>query len=516
MVAPDYEVDPEALRQKFLRMKKSGGRHHGNQLFSVEQEETFVGVLQAFSMKNRGLTKAMFLREVTKLRDGSEKWNGDKWFHGFLRRHKQRLSSGVVKGLKQDRTGDVTLDDVEAWVEWFPAWFKQKGLSSLALLNVDETRITIQGDLNSAPVIESMTKRKGSRLEPTRGKGASLLPFINAAGIRVMTVYVLPLNEIGVADFPLYVVGRRNRKVFTTYYMFTETGYVNEEAWIAIMEQLKKDMANLYPGLTPIVICDNLKAHRTDAAVSWFVKNGMHMVLFPPNVTHFLQPCDDKVFAVFKRKMHMLIQERTAILTPTNKDLGSILIGIAQEVDPSIGPDIIKASFRDTGVWPFDGRKIVDNAKKNLGVAISKEKKAFDTEVVARRMSMDVISEQLGKKKHKKARLKPEKKKLYSSGELHAQTERFKQEEKEVAAAKRKARETKEQAKEAAKKARRDQRKQLTCRGRQHDGDIAPVWYSSNKWLWCEGCLTYGHCPKCDKKDAEWMREHEQACKGKK
>jgi hypothetical protein len=47
---PDHT--PSSIRNKFLRFKESGGRSHGNQIFTDSEIEEIIGCLEAFSLAN--------------------------------------------------------------------------------------------------------------------------------------------------------------------------------------------------------------------------------------------------------------------------------------------------------------------------------------------------------------------------------------------------------------------------------------------------------------------------------
>ena len=65
-VCEEFGVSAETISNKFQRMSLSGGRAHGNLLFTLGEEETLVGVAQGFSMSQRDLTLSIF-KEIAKL-----------------------------------------------------------------------------------------------------------------------------------------------------------------------------------------------------------------------------------------------------------------------------------------------------------------------------------------------------------------------------------------------------------------------------------------------------------------
>jgi len=170
----------------------------------------------------------------------------------------------------------------------------------------------------------------------TRGKGGTYIPFPNANGEMIMAVFIIPTDKNGNANFELRELERRKRGQHQTFYWFTETGYNNSDMWLAILKKFKTEFQILYPGLEPMILADNLGSHETDEILEWAVLNKVHLVFFPANATHFLQPADDKLFGLFKKILETLLQARLVTVTHNNRDLGSFLIGAAQEAQKAI------------------------------------------------------------------------------------------------------------------------------------------------------------------------------------
>lgn len=61
------DLAEEATRSWYKRWEKNDGRRHGNLLFSAEEEEELVGMLEAWSLLGRPLTRQVLLQEVKKL-----------------------------------------------------------------------------------------------------------------------------------------------------------------------------------------------------------------------------------------------------------------------------------------------------------------------------------------------------------------------------------------------------------------------------------------------------------------
>ena len=111
-----------------------------------------------------------------KRRGGSTDWDTDAWYTSFLKRHKERLRPGAVKGLKSTRVRTTVHDQIEEWAEFYPEYITEHKISAKSIINPDETRVTIQGEL-AQDGVESTGKRKRAVLEMTRGLGATYIPF---------------------------------------------------------------------------------------------------------------------------------------------------------------------------------------------------------------------------------------------------------------------------------------------------------------------------------------------------
>jgi len=242
--------------KRFIKRGGEKGKAHGNSVFTEAQELQLCAMLDAFSMVNRGLTMSFFLQHVKRLRPKDPGWNPRGWFAKFMLRHRERVSMATVKSLGYERISPTTVGDVEEWIKWFPAWVAANGLSWKWIINADETRVTIEGEQNRGKVIEGKGKRKKSKKKAHRGKLATYIPFTVSTGEVIMDVFVLPMEMLsdtrGEYAFHLKISSKGRRPWPTYYCFFTETGWLNGETWIPILEKLTKRMQLVaLPGLTP-------------------------------------------------------------------------------------------------------------------------------------------------------------------------------------------------------------------------------------------------------------------------
>ncbi len=113
-VSQEFDVSAATIRGKFQRMLSSGGRAHGHSIFTLEEEETLVGVAQGFSMLHRDLPPSVF-KDIVKLfrirvkgaSKETNEWDPSDWLAGFLERHKSKLTPSKIKRLAGIIESDV-------------------------------------------------------------------------------------------------------------------------------------------------------------------------------------------------------------------------------------------------------------------------------------------------------------------------------------------------------------------------------------------------------------------------
>ena len=90
------------------------------------------------------------------------------------------------------------------------------------------------------------------------------------------------------------------------------------------------------------------------------VKNGVHLLKFPPHTTHLLQPLDVGAFAHMKNSWKDIVadftqQKRKMI---TKSDFPNLLCHLR----PSIQPDYAISGFHKTGIFPFSPQAVSSSA----------------------------------------------------------------------------------------------------------------------------------------------------------
>jgi len=122
-----------------------------------------------------------------------------------------------------------------------------------------------------------------------------------------------------------------------------------------------------HPGLNAWLFGEQLGAHIDESIVARSMQQHVFMWFFAANTSHFLQPLHCTPFAVLKKKLKELCTDSLSQALFTKEHKKSLLSSIVFEaIKESFTPEVIKSSFKRTGVWPWDPELIQRNAQENL------------------------------------------------------------------------------------------------------------------------------------------------------
>lgn len=507
-LAKGTEFSPIALRHAYSRQANHPEKTHGNQRFTNRDESFLLGKILAHDAANRPLTRSNLI-DIAKLSFKMKKnWNGSAWVDRFLKRHAKTIKCVSGKAIKAARISETAANATEEWVTWYQNWKAEMGVVEEWITNADETRVRLDQGKGRYRFIVSSKKNMPSYQEGARGKCASYIPFVAANGTRILDVFVLP-KEGGVASITLSNLTFGRTRSVTTLFCFTETGYLSEKEWIPIIKAFGLEFRRVAPKTEPVLLCDNLGVHRTLPTLLTYREMGVHTVFFPANCSHFLQPCDDVIFALFKKTLIHRYYARIFTLEHDDKQVGQLLVEIALQIKDCITPDVVKASFRNTGIVPFQ-RDIIISRMKNM---VETDETHLDRWTkLALQVHTKMLAQLYPEPKKKRGSIVPTEARLYDSWELLQEVQKLADQKLNEKLAKIQAREER-----SAQKALKEIAKQaLTCKGVHPPPAKAPKWSEKARkghlWRWCEHCDGFGMCPDCSESHSTIMTEHENEC----
>lgn len=129
----------------------------------------------------------------------------------------------------------------------------------------------------------------------------------------------------------------------------------------------------------------------------------MLVQFLPPNTSHFLQPLDDKIFAIYKSKLAQLARRLADALASKNQRataLEIITAVSASAVAAAFSPAKIAESFSNCNIWPYRKEKIRESSLINIGeVLISKKETAapikrggYDSKALQQKAALALIA----------------------------------------------------------------------------------------------------------------------------
>ena len=152
-------------------------------------------------------------------------------------------------------------------------------------------------------------------------------------------------------------------------YIWNEGGWVNLNVWKKIVQFLRRTVGYMFESQIGIMLLDRLAPHMNVALLRMLQKANIECFLLPGKSTHFLQPLDQYPFSNFKQHFRKLVTNLDLVPINNNQPPSKLQgIVLNAELDCFTKASIMKG-FRDTGIYPFDEKLIIER----LNVEIKKE-----------------------------------------------------------------------------------------------------------------------------------------------
>lgn len=304
-------------------------------------------------------------------------------------------------------------------------------------------------------------------------------------------------------------------------YYFTETGYVNATTWGMIVADFCSVCATLYPGINVTVLADNLQVHHDETTLRQARTKNVDFVFLPPNTSHFLQPLDDLIFAIFKDQLRRFAAQFSVALSfigqkQKSSEIMSAAAAMAAEI--ALQPEVIRKAFANTFIWPWDPEGLENAARANVAITVRRKiDREVDPSSALREKAASIMATEARRSAAlvakaaaltTKVRVKADYSKSFSTDALLKSAEDSR-EAQAVAEAEKKAI---TDAKQLKRKQREEASLLITCRA----PDCAEKWgvRKGKDWLWCEHCEEFTICAEHYETAAnkDLMSAHEVEC----
>ena len=260
---------------------------------------------------------------------------------------------------------------IEALMDEFP-------YDANTVFNYDETRVFVADE--GGVCIEKVGKERAQQKGVKGRTIGTLLTFICANGTVIMSVWIYAgkkekvtdendNNQLINVDYTLPEFQRYpKRGLWPRYYAWTETGYSNSKLHDRIMGCFCNKWEKISKSCYCFVFGDQLGSHKSANVTESCLNRNILSCMLPANTSHFLQPLDNTVFARFKQvisnefKSYKLSQKTLA------HDIKMIMYETAYHAeDVAFTNRVIKRSFCNTGIYPWNSNLILAKAQQNAG-----------------------------------------------------------------------------------------------------------------------------------------------------
>jgi hypothetical protein len=515
-VSEPYGIDPETLRSKYRRAEENESGHHGNQRFSDEEEAWLVGLLRALSTLNAASTQSSFIVATRKIMNLPESWDGWAWLKGFLARHNHELKLRTGQGLTKDRNMRRIPAEVDNFCQILEILHSHFTFRPEATFAADEVSLGFtQGDIGAKRIV-AFEQEQANILFKAHYHYSSAFPFFSASNsVIALFIFVKAVPGTGPVKLNIPETPDRLRSDFPVYFVFTETGRNNQEAFSAIMKVFTERVNLLWPDQPKLLYLDR-HCHMEERTILEAMKSNLHTAFLAPNTSFFAQVGDSTPNAAFKRDLRRSIENDLPSYSLRQKNPDHIALKhVYAAAKRAFTHEVIADAWEKVGLWrggKFDGDYIRQRARTWSG---SEAPEALDPVVqMSTEYFMELHEEIQPAVPTKKVTTRPKPNIVYTGDQVKENSKLREEEEKRLSQEKefsKKRRNEEKEAKESRKASRKEKKKINRCQICQKK------WTNQKNWMLCEHCDEFSICKSCWKQDASKaiMEDHESNCMSK-
>lgn len=365
-------------------------KSHANQNLTDVEESFLCGVLMAQRQSGLKIT-LLRARQAAEVAFGGRGLKfGKNWSKGFKKRNTSIFTISKKRSMSKGRSDSLTYDQCEIFCDAMEDIVSDHEAICFpvhpdTLCNMDETLLRLTSNGRVELELVPRDERTGTASTKDTTVIGSMLVFVTASGV-VPFVYFCMKKDPNARSYPVpkLVINResRNGKVTTIYEVgdtWSETGYMKLNHIEYAVAAFGDVMKHYYPSMNHpvILLADNLRQHQDLDVLEILAKHRVLLQFLTPNASHFLQPLDDKLFAVFKKELERQYDQYDGSLCVLGLKAKNVLASVLPTAfNIAFTPLRVCESWANVGIWPYRRDLIMEHAlkftMKSMGVKYSK------------------------------------------------------------------------------------------------------------------------------------------------
>ena len=357
-------VSRNGLTNKSISLKR---------IFSKKEEEALAAVCVRQARQYRPFTIPELCQVARKFAGCLKKHRtfSRKFVSFFLRRHHQVLC--MKRGLLTSprRCSRTTPSKTQEFIQLLDSDVQSNRINSQNIVVFDETTI---GDSVTVPlVVGERRKSGGSNNNYAHTRQARLgcyIPFSMPDGTTPFRVFIFKSEDLEKNGAGFEVLRPNREKGFRDdpcrLYLSSDTGFLNKALFEYVIIRFAMWWKSTHGPVDCFMTSDNLPIHKNKAIVEFAEGMGIHMYNIMPGTSHWFQVHDQQPFGALKKKMtegKFQLWKSSATQAEDSMDLFTCLFYQA-EMD-AFETQVIRKTFADVGLWPWNPQKIMQNCREN-------------------------------------------------------------------------------------------------------------------------------------------------------
>ena len=355
----EFNVPKSTLRDNFVAAEQQGLGRKGHETILTKKEECLIAEwAKEMARRGFGRTPEEICEAVKQILDKAGRnvkefrmnRPGKSWWWGFMRRHPD-LHTAKPKPLELTRAAACTEDVVNAWFDGFSSFLQQNKITVAdQVYNCDEAGFPLQACSSKKVCIDKLMKRTFHLTNPCKTSITTLQRICANGSVLPPAVYFpgKAFNPEYGLGFPKNVfIGFSNSGWMETYHFY---------AWMT------NHFAKRIPPMRPVVLLIDGHISHIDYNTTVFCKeNDILLFRLPPHTSHVIQPADRGFFNVCKNEWEKSCSrfsfENPGVVV-NKRTFAQVFM---EAFDKTARPDVVKSSFRCSGIWPVN-RNAVDRS----------------------------------------------------------------------------------------------------------------------------------------------------------